>query len=96
MIYDLCCNIYLSTIKGNSKTPKGPLNESSFLTGGKALTLKHTIPLQMHFQRQWFLSKIKPQESPHSTLPQTFTGEPRQETAVLGRGPTCPQPLNYS
>lgn len=96
MIYDLCCNIYLSTIKGNSKTPKGPLNESSFLTGGKALTLKHTIPLQMHFQRQWFLSKIKPHESPHSTLPQTFTGEPRQETAVLGRGPTCPQPLNYS
>lgn len=30
MIYDLCCNIYLSTVKGDSKFPKGPLNESTF------------------------------------------------------------------
>lgn len=52
---DLCCNTYLSTVKGDSKAAKGASNESSFFQLGKkkkekkALSLKHTIPLQMHF-----------------------------------------------
>lgn len=55
VIYDLYSNIYLGTVKGNFKSAKGFSNESSFLTGEKrkrkekALTLKHTIPLQMLF-----------------------------------------------
>jgi len=58
VIYDLCCNIYLSSVKGDSKSAKGSSNESPFLTRKrkkkkkkrkKALTLKHTIPLHMHF-----------------------------------------------
>lgn len=40
MIYDLCSNIYLSTVKGDSKSPKGPLNESSFLTKGESFNLE--------------------------------------------------------
>lgn len=40
MIYDLCSNIYLSTVKGDSKSPEGPLNESSFLTRGQSFNLE--------------------------------------------------------
>lgn len=59
VIYDLRCNVYLSSVKGDSKSAKGSSNRSSILIKKrkKAVTLKHSIPLQMHFQRSWFLSK---------------------------------------
>lgn len=49
VIYDLCCNIYLSAAKGDSKSARGSKWKLLFNWGGEALTLKHTIPLQMHF-----------------------------------------------
>lgn len=40
VIYDLWWSIYLSTVKGDSKSPKGSLNESSFLTRGESFNLE--------------------------------------------------------
>lgn len=56
VIYDLRCNIYLSTEKGDSKSAKGSSNESSFLTGGRGK--KKGFSLEAHHSPPNALLKI--------------------------------------
>lgn len=104
VIYDLCCNIYLCSVKGDSKSAKGSSNESSFLTRKRKkqtkkppLTLKHTIPLQMHF-----LKIVVSQEKKVTLKPLLKAADPPvyrrclRETLKRGQRPwaEAPQPPN--